>query len=435
MKTHIIDKDMIAILTKGRYGGISELAQVVNKIKKSAILFLDHESSEFLKDIGTFENTALSSFKNMIASKKFEEIFVKKCGDILPMNIICCYDYLGPAFCNVLKNIYKKKYEAYAFMRCYNKVVMRETLKRQMEDDFKFYRICSQEDLDSCKNKLEIYETNSWILKPAFGTSSELVSPPIHSIYELDKCFKHTINSKREYFENAFDNEVGLEKVFLLEEYIDGDEYSVEGICSEHSILIVGICQKKGLQIEGSIRTEGINFSPIIDKTKEVHLKNLAMNVVKSIGIMNAAFHIEIRWDKKSNKPRIIEINPRLPGGLLCRIHKEKNRIDLAELLIRVCLGEKVPPNKPKPIPGVFGDLPLPIHKAGLYKGYKLPENPKIGKINNAKIEIVEFIPKDTIVSTGNKEVYYAHAFIYSDNHEALWDAVNWCSGISPIII
>ncbi|MCX6579975.1 MAG: ATP-grasp domain-containing protein [Candidatus Aminicenantes bacterium] len=242
--------------------------------------------------------------------------------------------------------------------------------------------------------------------------------------------------SFRHYLENILVNDTNIEQLFLLEEFIEGDEYSVEGICTKEEVLVIGICQKRGLHIENGIRSEGVNFSPILDKSREIFLKDMAKSAVKAVGMMNTAFHIELRWDKNKNKPRVIEINPRLPGGLLCRLHKEINRIDLPELLIKISLGEDLPKGVPEPLQGVFGDLPIPCFKSGVYNGYKLPENNEYSyMINDAEIDIVEFTQKGTILNIGDKEVYYAHAFIHAPNHKVLFDAANWSMNVSPIFI
>ncbi|MCX5783845.1 MAG: ATP-grasp domain-containing protein, partial [Elusimicrobia bacterium] len=346
------------------------------------------------------------------------KVFTQYFKDGLPSAVICCYDGFWPAYCKLLAKHYGEKAEAAALNKCYMKNLMRKSLRKNKLDSTAFFKIISLKDIEKLENKITISKSKPWILKPAFGSASEFVSPPLTSFARLWRYFSLWL---KELPKTSRRSGAKWNRTLLLEEFVDGEEYSIEGVAHGKNIAIAGVFQKQGLHFLGGIRCEGVNFTPADDRNKENKIIELARNAVKSIGLRKSAFHIEMRWDKTHNKPVIIEINPRIPGGLLCRIHREKNKFNLAKALLSAKLGEKNPPSAGKKLSGIFGDLPIPARKKGVYLGY----GKKSVSFNKTDVEFIDFIPKDTCIDPFQREVYFAHGYVKSNNKKDFWRAVN----------
>lgn len=405
----------IALITKGVGGGIYELGRALKADGHKSVVFVCSEYVDKFRESGLFDTLVAISDADLYSSEKLIALFSNYFGDNLPEGVVCCYDPTGPTFCEILKKFYGDKNEATALMNCYQKSAMRRVLTEKGADDLPFFEIRNSKDLDN------LPQNGRWVLKPAIGTSSELVSSPLSNISEIKECYKNALKK-------------GHEQKYLLEKYIDGLEYSVEGIKCGDEIVIAGIFQKQGLHIVDGIRVEGVNSTPIENPEREKLIKEIVTKTIKSVGLKSSAFHIELRWDNLENKPHIVEINPRLPGGLLCMIHRERHKIDLARSLINVRLGLGIPKITDKPRTDYFGNLPMPATKAGIYNGFKLPDSLSAKNRDGLNVEIIEFIPTGTFVDPSISEVYYAHAYIIAKDKETFWWGAKECDHVQAII-
>jgi len=112
-------------------------------------------------------------------------------------------------------------------------------------------------------------------------------------------------------------------KNFLIEEFVNGDDISIEGLVFQSKIHILAICHKTKCQ-----------SNPMVDKTLKVFAYNLtnhklefqlAKKLVQGFGLDNSFFHIEA---KKKSSLSLIEWTPRgcgsrLSSVLLSRLYKK----------------------------------------------------------------------------------------------------------------
>ncbi len=139
---------------------------------------------------------------------------------------------------------------------------------------------------------------------------------------------------------------------------------------------------------------------------------------VKSAGLRRAAFHAEIRWDEEADRPRFIELNPRLPGGLICRIHRDLTGIDLPSRLLAVLDGETIGSSFSYQPGHVCGDIGLPVTEPGTYDGIRYIDfDPK-------SVDIIEVLPMGVAVDPGRSENYFAFCYVRAKSHDDFFEQI-----------
>jgi carbamoyl-phosphate synthase large subunit len=111
-------------------------------------------------------------------------------------------------------------------------------------------------------------------------------------------------------------------------EYLPGDEFSVDVLCKEgvsYSIVV----RKRFETLYGLALTAEVVKIPEIEELSEAIVRKLNLSY-----IINLQFKMN-----KDGKPRIIEINPRIPGTIGLSIAAGVN---MPELAVRLALGEKL---------------------------------------------------------------------------------------------
>ena len=132
----------------------------------------------------------------------------------------------------------------------------------------------------------------------------------------------------------------GFEKKALVEEFVEGTEYSVEGISfdGEHHILAMTLKYTTGAP--HFIETGHLEPAPV---SKEVYEKTVRIvtHALDSLGIRNSASHSELKIDGKGNI-RLIEIGSRMGGDCIgSHLVSYTTGIDYIKAVIQVACGEK----------------------------------------------------------------------------------------------
>ena len=167
------------------------------------------------------------------------------------------------------------------------------------------------------------------IVKPTDRSGSRGIFK-VEKMYELKKA----INSAIEF---------SFEKRALIEEYVDGDEYSIEMISQNGSHYF--------LQITKKFTTGSPNFIEIghlapakIDKELENKIVDTVKNALDSLDVKNGASHSELKINVKG-EIKIIEIGARMGGDYIgSHMVKISSGIDFVEKVIQVATGESIYP-------------------------------------------------------------------------------------------
>ena len=137
--------------------------------------------------------------------------------------------------------------------------------------------------------------------------------------------------------EEIFDDllQQALEPTLLVEEYIDGAEYSVE-IFDGRS---VGVTRKHLGALPFFVEV-GHDFPAQDDPDSASTLGAFAERVASALGITWGPVHVELKI--KNGVPVLVEANPRLAGGFIPILVRHSLGIDLIEATLRRALGHEV---------------------------------------------------------------------------------------------
>jgi biotin carboxylase len=109
----------------------------------------------------------------------------------------------------------------------------------------------------------------------------------------------------------------------LVESYLTGTEYSVETFDDQ----VVGICRKH-LGAEPHFVEVGHDFPAPLAPDVRADLATTALAALRALGLGWGPAHVELRH-APGDRPRIVEVNPRLAGGMIPRVVEEAAGIDL----------------------------------------------------------------------------------------------------------
>ncbi len=166
------------------------------------------------------------------------------------------------------------------------------------------------------------------IIKPCHGASSVGVKY-VNSRIELKQAYDSYMKN-RNYGRGLYG-----ESTLLLEEYLEGDLYSVETITINGNTHVLGITDRILTDFPYFVEV-GFTY-PVHNSFKDDSIK-LVKNCLSILGINFGVCHTEIVLTKEG--PMLIEVNPRMGGGPIHELVSYASGIDLAEETIKIHLGE-----------------------------------------------------------------------------------------------
>lgn len=171
-------------------------------------------------------------------------------------------------------------------------------------------------ELLSKSNFTKFKDSNTkYFVKPRFGIASYgAFSLSEEDSWEKIESIQNEFKQDREYrsiFSESSD--------FIVEDYIQGNEYSFEIIVSQEKIYIIGIHEKIDLQETNSTVLEAACLSAPttlsrIDIEKATHWIEEIFN---GLSIQHGCYHVEAKCYQKNWE--IIEINPRVGGAFITK--------------------------------------------------------------------------------------------------------------------
>ena len=234
-----------------------------------------------------------------------------------------------------------------------DKYMMRETLARHGLPGPRFKKV---ENLKGFRDGLKEIGFPA-VLKPLSGTGGKnVIKIDAAEEEELERTFATLHRLSHPFYDPLFCCNPGR---FLLEEYIEGDEVSIEGFVDEDTIHLIAITDKSPLN--------GPYFIELGDLMPSLHSEKIQEQImtvteagIKALGYNNCGIHGELKLTETG--PRIIEIAARLGGDYLCDFVEMIYEIDMVKAVLEIALGKK--PNNTN------GSVP-----SGVVKGkYFLPQ-------------------------------------------------------------
>lgn len=271
-----------------------------------------------------------------------------------------------------------------------NKAEMRHCLEKANVPIPKYFVVRSLDEfLETCKNFKDRFVVKSSDNSGNRGVC--LVDNP----FNKDKLIKAFEYAK----ENTRDGRV------LLEEYMEGEEFSVEGISVDGTYHVIQVTDKittgEPYFVELGHTQPSMQTKDTLDKIKTVAKKG-----VEALGISNGPSHTEIKLT--TNGPKIVEIGARLGGGCITtHLVPLSTGVDMVNANIQIALGE-LPDLMPKYSKGAairfFKSKPGFFYEAkGLEEASSLNGVIEVGFLKN----IGDYIPE---LKTGLDRVGYVIA-------------------------
>ena len=201
-----------------------------------------------------------------------------------------------------------------------NKHEMRNCFEMNGDPSPKSIRVSSVDDLNGIELSYPV------IVKPLDRSGSRGITK-LESADGLEEAIKVA-------------KEQGFEDATLVEEYVEGQEYSVEYISFKGKHQFLALTYKYTSGAPHFIETGHLEPAPI-DEDKLSEIKRVTEHALDSLGIKYGASHTEIKINK-DGIIKIIEIGGRMGGDFIgSTLVKLSTGVDFVEQVIRVSLGEE----------------------------------------------------------------------------------------------
>ncbi len=209
-----------------------------------------------------------------------------------------------------------------------NKYSIRETLAKTALRSVKYLKASDTKEFDQKINRLNF----PVVVKPVTAAGSAFVKKCENSI-EAKEQFE--LIKKSNWGEMGY----SINGDVIIEEYIGGNEFSVEGFVNSNGPQIISITEKFKSD-EPYFVEMGHIVEAQLDENLRTSIVNYINKIIPALGVNLGVFHAEIKVDNQG--PVLIEIAGRLPGDRIVDLIKLAKGVDLAEIMLRSHLGEQI---------------------------------------------------------------------------------------------
>lgn len=200
-----------------------------------------------------------------------------------------------------------------------NKHIMRSCFKENGDPSPKSFLV---ESINDIKDKIEF----PIIVKPLDRSGSRGITK-LNNFKGLQQAIE---KAKKE----------GFEKKALVEEFAEGEEYSVECISFDGKHSFLQLTYKFTSGAPSFIETAHLEPAPVSERVLN-SIKQVVFHALDSLGVMYGASHSEVKVDKDGNI-KIIEIGGRMGGDMIgSSLVKLSTGIDFVEEVINVASGKE----------------------------------------------------------------------------------------------
>jgi biotin carboxylase len=175
------------------------------------------------------------------------------------------------------------------------------------------------------------------VVKPVRGSASQGVIRADNE-KELSEAYRRV---RRIVQDGGLDTGGRSDAELLVEEYLDGPEFSVELLVQGSRPRILCTFEKP-IPLCGPFFEETIYVTPPqITVEQQGAIESLAVRAVEALGLRNGAAHCEVRVTPVG--PAVLEVGARIIGGACSRVFRDIIGQDIHPWLLRLALGEEVP--------------------------------------------------------------------------------------------
>ena len=269
-------------------------------------------------------------------------------------------------------------------------------------------------------NKIEdieifINENGTSVLKPIYGTASK-------SVIKVDS-FQENKAEVEKLMQDCSDQDL------IIEEFVDGSEYALEGnlINSELNKIVIF---DKPINYKEPYFEESIYIAPteIPDKTQN-EIVNLIGKACKKLGLENGPVHVEFKIHNK--EIFIIEINPRMIGGLCSRcLSFGLFKTSLEEIALHAFLNNEL--KSIDLLSNFVGVLMIPTPISGKFISINKNELESIPNVSGGEITVSE---NSNLLEPPFGDKYLGFVFSQGDSKEKVMESLTLALDLANPII
>ena len=218
-----------------------------------------------------------------------------------------------------------------------------------------------------------INKNGTSVLKPIYGTASK-------SVLKINNVEKNKEQIEK-LMQDCFDQDL------VIEEYIDGKEYALEGTIINSELKKIVIFDKP-VEYKHPYFEESIYITPSeLSSEAEKRVVSIVDKACKKIGLEDGPVHVEFKINE--NQIFIIEINPRMIGGLCSRcLSFGLFKVSLEEIILHAFMNNEL--KNIELLNNYVGVLMIPTPKSGKFISINKEELEKIPNISNVEITVPE---------------------------------------------
>ena len=269
-------------------------------------------------------------------------------------------------------------------------------------------------------NKIEdieifINENGTSVLKPIYGTASK-------SVIKVES-FQENKAEVEKLMQDCSDQDL------IIEEFVDGSEYALEGnlINSELNKIVIF---DKPINYKEPYFEESIYIAPteIPDKTQK-EIVNLIGKACKKLGLENGPVHVEFKIHNKGIF--IIEINPRMIGGLCSRcLSFGLFKTSLEEIALHAFLNNEL--KSIDLLSNFVGVLMIPTPISGKFISINKNELESIPNVSGVEITVSE---NSNLLEPPFGDKYLGFVFSQGDSKEKVMESLTLALDLANPII
>ncbi|MGN7232821.1 ATP-grasp domain-containing protein [Priestia megaterium] len=215
-----------------------------------------------------------------------------------------------------------------ASLRCRNKKMARQKLNEAGVGEVQYRLVTSESDLEAELKGIDF----PLIVKPSNDSGSKNVYL-CKDKAEVSIALHNIVQSKKNIVGQSIDTDI------LIEEFLDGPEFSVESVTVNSQTTVIGITKKLVTPYPLSVEV-GHDFPANLNANEEKEIRSLVEQSLTVLGVDFAVTHTEVKLTNKG--PRIVEVNARPGGDEIPHLVKAVTGIDLKSLAFLVTLGKGI---------------------------------------------------------------------------------------------
>lgn len=208
----------------------------------------------------------------------------------------------------------------------------------------------SEDDLHEIIRKQQL--SFPLVVKPAENAGSKGVSI-VSAKNELPAAF-----ARVQFQEGTYD--IPLDKRVIVQEYVDGDEYSVESVTQNGRTR--HICVTRKITTAGAFRVEiGHSVPARLEDALDERILGEVSKAIRAVGILNSISHTEVKV-RPDGSCAVIEVASRIGAGRIGTLVDLALGINLPEATVNVALGV---PMSVEPLRSSYATIRLFLCPAG----------------------------------------------------------------------